>query len=114
MPTKHEAPLRIMRAAAMVIISSAVYLASGMDLSSMAQGLFQTTLEFIEILGSEHVPLHPCLESLALARDGVPLFVERVIAGIVTLRVGRKRSALHFAHGAHHPGWQHHGVGRRT
>src|ERR1700751_3711411 len=99
MPTKHEAPLRIMRAAATVIISSELYLVSG-----MAHHGFQTALELIEILGAKHVPLHPGLESFALARDGVPLLVEGVVARIITLRVRRKRSAFYFADRSHHPG----------
>src|ERR1700683_4350798 len=81
MPTKQVAPLRILRAAAMVIISSAVYFVSG-----MGDRLLQTALEFVKILGSEHVLLHPRLKGLALARDGVPLLVEGVIARIITLR----------------------------
>src|ERR1700677_5100348 len=112
MPTKQDAPLRIMRAAAMVIISSAVYFVSGMSLSGVNQRLFQAALEFIEILGAEDMLLHPGLERLALARDGVPLLVESVVARIIALRVGRKRSTLHFTHCADHPGWQHHRVGR--
>src|SRR5580698_4481314 len=109
MPTKHEAPLRIMRAAAMVIISSALYL-----VSDMRYRLFQTALELIEILSAQHMLLHPGLKSLPLAGDWVPLFIEGVVAGIVPLRVGRKSPALYLAHRAHHPGRQHHGIGRRV
>src|ERR1700677_1702122 len=108
MPTKHDAPLRIMRAAAMVIISSAEYL-----LSDMGYRRFQTALEFIEILGAQHVALHPGLEGFSLARDGIPLFVEGVVPRIITLRAGWKPSTLHFAYRADYPGRQHHGVGRR-
>src|SRR5580658_9185239 len=108
-PTKQEAPLRIMRAAAMVIISSAVYLRS-----DMAYRLFQTALELIKIPGAQDVLLHPCQEGLALARDWVPLLIEGIITRIIALRVGRKRPTFHFAHSPDYPGRQNDGVRRRV
>src|SRR5579862_7918002 len=98
MPTKQDAPLRIIRAAAMVIISSAVYFVSGMGHRG-----FQTALELVKIPGREHMPLHPGLKRFTLTCDGVPLLVEGVIARVIALRVGGKRSALHHTDRAHHP-----------
>src|ERR1051325_11955710 len=91
----------------MVIISSAVYCAS-----DMTGGSFETPLKFAEILGAEHVPVDPCLKALALPRNIVPSFVERVVALVITLRVGRKRAAFHFTHCTENPRRQHYRVRR--
>src|SRR5436190_5154182 len=103
MPTNSVTPLRIIRAAWMVIISSAVYVSSGTRGRS-----FQAALEFREILSPEHMPVDPCLETVALPGDVVPSFVERVVALVITLRIGGERAALHFAHRAQDPRRQHH------
>src|SRR5215472_508397 len=101
-PTNRVAPLRIIRAAAIVIISSVVYAASG-----ILRRLLQALLETAEILRPHNVPLDPFLKTLALPRDGVPLLVERVVTPVIPLCIGRKRPALHLAHRAHHPRRQH-------
>src|ERR1700674_4141825 len=96
-----------MRAAATVIISSEVYVASGMTDSAL-----QTPFEVLEIPGAEHVMLDPRFECLTFPGNGVPGLVKRVVALIVTLCVGGERAALHFAHRAQDPRGQHQGIGR--
>src|ERR1035438_7234115 len=91
MPTKHTALFRSIRAAAMVIISSDVNAFSGM------RGL-QRLAELREILRVQNVPLDPSIEAFAVPRNHIPGFVERVVAGIVALRIRRKRPASNLAH----------------
>src|SRR5215831_14588022 len=98
MPTKQTAPLLSLRAAAMVIISSAVYpFCPEPFLSGMHSGTFQALAKALEIRGAQNMALHPFLKGLALPRNRVPLLIEGVIAGVISLCVRRKGSALHLA-----------------
>src|SRR5690348_1262877 len=108
MPTNKVTPLRIMRAAAMVIISSDVYVVSG-----TTGRPFQTSFVLGEILGAQHVPIDPRFKRVPIPGDHVPGLVKSVVALIITLRVRRERPALHLAHRAQHPGWKYHRVRRR-
>src|SRR2546430_8272720 len=74
MPTKQTMLLCSWRAAAMVMISSAVYPRSRTAL--LLRCGFQARLELGEIPGSHHMPGHPCEKRLALAGDIVPRLVE--------------------------------------
>src|SRR5262245_9477847 len=105
MPTKQTMPSRKSRAAATVIISSAV--------NSAISGAPQAAAVLGKILGAEHMPLHPGRESVAIAGDVVPSLVEPVVARVIALGIGWMRPTRHGNDGAHDPGRQHHRVGRR-
>src|SRR5215471_853065 len=107
MPTKQTAPLWSLRAAAMVIISSAVYS------SSIGRGRLQTLAKLREIFGPENVPLDPGLKAPSLAGNRVPLLVEGVVARIIALRVRGERAAIHQTHSRDGPGGKHERVRRR-
>src|SRR6476661_329272 len=112
MPTNSVTPLRIMRAAAMVIISSAVYDTSDMTGGPSAVNVSNAALELAEILGAEHVAADPRLKRLPIPGDNVPSLVECVVTLIITLRVGGKRASPHFEYRAQHPCRQHHRIRR--
>src|SRR5579872_2930708 len=63
----------------------------------MGLGLLQALTEALVILGAVDVFVDPRSERFAIPRDHVPGFVKRVVALIVTLRVGGKRSIFEFA-----------------
>src|SRR5262249_31543069 len=105
MPTKQTVPLASWRAAATVIISSAVKPSSAM------RGHLGLA---IELRAVEHVALHPGGERVALARDGVPGLVEAAVAAIVVMDVGRSRATRSVADRVHHPPRQHAAIDRRT
>src|ERR1700681_2919860 len=113
MPTKQTLPLRSIREAATVIISSDVYPLLGVTALGMARHLFNTLPEALEIFHAHHVTLLTRLKRFAFARDLVPLLVKRIVARVIALRVGRKRPAFHFRDRAHHPRRQNHCVRRR-
>src|ERR1041385_1327766 len=95
MPTNSAAPLRTMRAAAMVIISSDVYSGRAKavpTVSGMGRRLLEAPFEIVEVARVDHVPLDPRAERLTFARDQVPLLIERVVARVVAGRVGGKRA----------------------
>src|SRR5262245_19382253 len=98
MPTKQTAPFGTSRAAAMVIISSAVYVASDMGLR-----LIEALQEPGKIGGAEDVALDPAGERLSLARNRIPRLVERVVARVIAERVRRKGAAWHLADRADDP-----------
>src|SRR5207248_4528270 len=85
MPTKHTMLLCSWRAAAMVMISSAVYPRSRTAL--LLRCGFQARLELGEIPGSHHMPGHPGEKRLALAGDIVPRLVEYIIALVIALGI---------------------------
>src|SRR5215469_11575691 len=104
MPTKQTAPLRSLRAAAMVIISSALYpFCSGLTPSGICGCSFHALAEAVEIFSAQDMPLDPRLKRFAFARDHVPTFIEGVVARVVALRIGRKSSTFHNANRADHP-----------
>src|SRR5258708_7160689 len=107
MPTNKEVPLRTMRAAAMVIISSEVYssvdgrVACGVECDSVIlRCLLQQQPELIEIRGVHDVLVDPGKERAAVLGDFVPLLIESVAARIVPMRVRGKRPALGYGHRA--------------
>src|SRR5690348_2492344 len=112
MPTKQTAPSRSIRAAATVIISSAVYCASAIDCVMLpsAGRRSDASPELREVLRREHVALHPSGKALALARYLVPSLIKGIVATVVAERVGRKSAASHFTHRTHHPSGQYHRV----
>src|SRR5512139_408638 len=122
MPTNSAAPLRTMRAAAMVIISSAVYAASppapvffsDTTLSDMLCCSLDAPPELGKVGRAADVTINPGRERLTVARNRIPLLVEGVVPRIVAERVRWERAALHLAHGAHRPLRKHHGVHGRV
>src|SRR5258707_777365 len=101
-----------MRAAATVIISSALYCGSAIGplLRSFAARRRETSPELRKVRRPEHVSLDPGGKALALARDLVPLLVKRIVVLIIAQRVRGKRAAPHLAYRAHPPSGQPHGV----
>src|SRR6476620_182910 len=112
MPTKQMSVWRSARAAAIVIISVAVYVI----LFSLRRRI--TVLRRLRRLACahalgmhgerlrslvQHVCLHPAQEGVALARDLVPGDVEAVVTRIIAVRVGRMGAARHAGDGADGP-----------
>src|SRR5579885_1174668 len=108
-PTKHTTRSCSIRAAATVIISSAVYscLAIGLPARPGAARRRDTAPKLRKIFGREHVALDPSRESIALARDLVPLPIKCIVARIVAHRVRRKSTARDLAHRPDYPSRQH-------
>src|SRR3982074_1504469 len=129
MPTKQMSLLRNARAAAMVIISLALWaIASSLRRVGSARGLRR--LRGLAVVGTrrlacgtrgmhgerlrsllEHVRLHPGEKAVAVAGDRVPGLVKRVVALVVAVRIGWMRPARHPGNGADGPARQDHGVG---
>src|ERR1700716_3717016 len=129
MPTKQMSLLRNARAAAMVIISLALWaIASSLRRVGSARGLRR--LRGLACVGTrrlacgtrgmhgerlrsllEHVRLHPGEKAVAVAGDRVPGLVKRVVALVVAVRIGWMRPARHAGNGADGPARQDHGVG---
>ena len=58
--------------------------------------------------------INPIKENLAVAGNGVPSFVERVVTLVVAVRIGRLRSEGHAGDGGYHPGGENAGIRRST
>src|SRR5690554_463389 len=60
----------------------------------------------------EYVVFQPGLEQLAITADGIPIFVESVIALVVAQRIGRRSALFRYGDGADSPGRNDTGVYR--
>src|SRR5579885_298432 len=67
-----------------------------------------------EIRRRTDVFINPIKENLAVAGNGVPSFVERVVTLVVAVRIGRLRSEGHAGYGGYHPGGENAGIRRST
>src|SRR5882724_4604161 len=110
MPTKQTILSRSWRAAAIVMISSAVYPRSLTQ--RLLRGGFEAGLEIREIARARHMARHPGLERLALARDAVPGLIKSVVALVIALGIRRPGTMRHEADGAHDEMRENAGVGR--
>src|ERR1700680_4422673 len=97
MPTKQTVPLLSWRAAATVIISSAVYACVTGSRFSSRSG---------DVPAAHDVVAHPAQERLSISADTVPCGVEGVVPERISLRVRRMRSARRDGDVAGCEGWQ--------
>src|SRR5512146_1782655 len=101
-----------MRAAATVIISSALYCGSAIGrliwLSVACPS--KASPKFREVRGRHHVTFHPVGKAHARTSDLVPPLVKGIVARVVTERIGRKRAAPNRANCTDYPSGQQHGV----
>src|SRR6478752_7956546 len=126
MPTKQMSLLRSARAAAIVIISLAVWaIASSFRRAGRARRLRRLARVCLRELACgmrrmhgehtrsllQHVRLHPGEKAVAVAGDRVPGLVEGIVALVVAVRIGRVGAARHTGNGADGPARQDHRVG---
>src|SRR4029079_10229778 len=83
-PTKHTSSFPKHRAAATVINSSGVYFISCDSRGVRGEGFRTAAYDMF---------VDPCAERLAVAGDGIPGKIERIVPLIVSVRIRRKRSA---------------------
>src|SRR5688500_5952626 len=103
-PTKQTVPFFSRRAASIVMISVGVYaIASGMGRLQLGDADFRGHEESGMVLRSEDMPAHPREKRIPVARNGIPLLAERVIAAVVAVRIARMRARGHTAHRGKHP-----------
>src|SRR5690606_2419665 len=102
MPTKQTSSFDSARAAAMVIISSAV--------NSAMEKLLHP---FREYLGPHlhDILVHPGEEAVAVGGNPVPLEITPIVAAVVPVRIARMGAARHLGDRGHRPVRQDAGIG---